>query len=106
MKKIFLAFPLFLICFHFMFANDGPQIWTTAVSIGSGVFNACIIVDPTNSQIMYAGSPGGGVYKSTDGGTTWNQSNTGLTSLTIWALAISASSPGTLYARNIFCRRI
>lgn len=30
-----------------------------------------IAVDPTNGGIVYAGSPGGGVFKSTDGGLTW-----------------------------------
>lgn len=30
-----------------------------------------VAVDPTDGNILYAGSPGGGVYKSTDGGLTW-----------------------------------
>lgn len=31
----------------------------------------CIAVDPTDSHIVYAGSPGGSVVKSTDGGQSW-----------------------------------
>ena len=31
----------------------------------------CIAVDPADGKIAYAGSPGGKVYKSTDGGQTW-----------------------------------
>jgi photosystem II stability/assembly factor-like uncharacterized protein len=31
-----------------------------------------IAVDPTNGSVVYAGSPAGKVYKSTDGGQTWN----------------------------------
>jgi len=33
-----------------------------------------IAVDPANGNILYAGSPGGGVYKSTDAGLTWKTS--------------------------------
>ena len=32
----------------------------------------CVAVDPTNGNIVYAASPAGKVFKSTDGGTTWN----------------------------------
>jgi len=31
----------------------------------------CIAVDPTNGGVVYAGSPSGKVYKSTDGGQSW-----------------------------------
>jgi photosystem II stability/assembly factor-like uncharacterized protein len=31
----------------------------------------CIAVDPADGNIVYAGSPGGKVYKSADGGRTW-----------------------------------
>jgi photosystem II stability/assembly factor-like uncharacterized protein len=32
----------------------------------------CIAVDPVNGRIVYAASPAGKVYKSSDGGETWN----------------------------------
>ncbi|MBU0673065.1 MAG: Ig-like domain-containing protein [Proteobacteria bacterium] len=31
-----------------------------------------LAVDPNNSNIIYAGSDGGGIFKSSDGGTNWN----------------------------------
>lgn len=37
---------------------------------GAGRINV-IRFDPTNSSIMYAGAPAGGLWKSTNGGTTW-----------------------------------
>ncbi len=33
----------------------------------------CIIYDPTNSNIIYAGGRESGLYKSSDGGSTWTQ---------------------------------
>lgn len=60
-------------------STDGGTTW-----INSGLNNVGavtkIIIDPTNSNILYAGTTGNpfisdinrGVYKSTDGGATWN----------------------------------
>jgi len=32
---------------------------------------SCIAYDPTNAQVIYAGSGGGGLWKTSDGGVTW-----------------------------------
>jgi hypothetical protein len=52
---------------------------------------------------IYAGTSafnatGGGVYQSTDGGSTWSLANTGITSTTIDAIAVDPSTPATVYA--------
>jgi hypothetical protein len=39
-----------------------------------------------------------GVFKSTDGGSTWSEMNTGLTSQAVYTLAIDPTTPTTLYA--------
>ncbi|HXV15832.1 MAG TPA: hypothetical protein VD758_03585, partial [Gemmatimonadaceae bacterium] len=44
------------------------------------------------------GGPGGGIYKSTDGGTTWKQLTDGLSNVIEANLAIAASNPKVLYA--------
>lgn len=41
---------------------------------------------------------GGGVFKSTDGGTTWDQIDDGLPNLDIRELAVSADGSGAVYA--------
>lgn len=57
-----------------------------------------LVIHPANPSIIFAGTQGG-VYKSTDGGSTWVQKNTGLIeSRFIVALAIDSSNPNTLYA--------
>ena len=40
----------------------------------------------------------GGVFKSTDGAVNWNPANTGLTNVTVRALASDPTTPATLYA--------
>jgi photosystem II stability/assembly factor-like uncharacterized protein len=47
---------------------------------------------------LYAGTYGGGVFKSTDGGANWSLANSGLTNFYVNALAIDPNTPTTLYA--------
>jgi photosystem II stability/assembly factor-like uncharacterized protein len=99
MKKFFPRVILLLVPFFiaFLFLGDGPNSWTQLLPSVT-VFNDCIAIDPSTPQTIYAGTNGAGVYKSTDGGATWNQVNTGLTDLSVQVLTISNSSPATLYA--------
>ncbi|HEY2932105.1 MAG TPA: SBBP repeat-containing protein [Acidobacteriota bacterium] len=57
-----------------------------------------LVMDPSDSSILYAGTNGGGVFKSVDAGATWTSINNGLGDLTIYALAVHPSSSSTLYA--------
>src|ERR1041384_4878893 len=99
MKKFLLAIPIVIILVHLLNnADAGPNAWTQDLTGSGAIFNNCIAINPTNEQIMYAGSNTAGVYKSTNGGVNWATSNTGLTSTTIQALAISNSNPSVLYA--------
>jgi len=52
---------------------------------------------PTDSNKIYAGAAGGGVWKSTDDGATWVPLTDGLSDLSVGALALAPSSPDTIY---------
>ena len=54
-------------------------------------------INSRNPQIVYAGS-GRGVFKSSDGGGSWQAVNVGLTGRYIFDLAIDQHQPATLYA--------
>jgi photosystem II stability/assembly factor-like uncharacterized protein len=56
-----------------------------------------VVVDPTNSNKVYLGTAQGGVWRSTDGGTTWTSIFDTAESLAIGSLALAPSSPTTLY---------
>src|SRR5258705_4267497 len=56
-----------------------------------------VVVDPTNSNNVYLGTAQGGVWRSTNGGTTWAPIFDGAQSLAVGALALAPSSPTTLY---------
>jgi photosystem II stability/assembly factor-like uncharacterized protein len=48
-----------------------------------------ISISPADSNVVYIGTNGYGIYKTVDGGTTWELKNSGLTSTKIISLAIS-----------------
>ena len=58
----------------------------------------CLAINPLTPSTLYAGTWGGGVFRSTDSGATWTAVNTGLTNQSVYALAINPLTPSTLYA--------
>src|SRR5262249_47618988 len=50
-----------------------------------------LAIDPLDSDTLYAGTNGGGVFRSEDAGKSWLPLNDGLTDLHVGALAIDAS---------------
>jgi photosystem II stability/assembly factor-like uncharacterized protein len=57
-----------------------------------------LAIDPQTPSTVYAGTLGGGVFKSTNGGGIWTAVNSGLTSTNVNALAIDPQTPATVYA--------
>ncbi|HOF25572.1 MAG TPA: hypothetical protein PK982_04870, partial [Anaerolineaceae bacterium] len=76
-----------------------PPLPVQSYSIGpeGGTFTA-VVVDPKDSSIIYLGTYGAGVYKSSDGGTSWTQKINGLANPLIQSLAISPQNSAILYA--------
>ncbi len=56
-----------------------------------------ILTDPANPSIIYLALSGGGVWKSTDGGTTWAPKTEALGSLSCGSLAMDPNNSSTLY---------
>ncbi|MEO6028180.1 MAG: hypothetical protein ABIR79_15055, partial [Candidatus Binatia bacterium] len=79
-------------------STDGAATWTQINTGLTSLLVTAIVIDPTDSNVLYAGTDGKGVFKSTNAGTSWTASNTDLTDLDVYALAIAPTSPPTLYA--------
>src|SRR3989442_1257710 len=73
-----------------------------AYSSHSGVMIPALAIDPLNPAPLYAGTYGGGVFKSTDGGVSWSASGPTNIYTSVTALAIDAVTPTTLYAGSIY----
>jgi photosystem II stability/assembly factor-like uncharacterized protein len=58
----------------------------------------CMAIDPNNPAVMLVGSAVGGIYKTTDGGTSWNPVFDGHNFLAIGALTYEPGSSMVVYA--------
>jgi hypothetical protein len=77
-------------------AHGAVNGWTPIGPYGGTVF--ALALDPATPTTLYAGTDGGGVFKSPDGGDTWHAVSTGLTGRYVTALAVDPATPTTLYA--------
>jgi photosystem II stability/assembly factor-like uncharacterized protein len=57
-----------------------------------------LAADPTNANTIFIAAAGGGVWKTTDGGTTWTPETDNVGELTMGAIALASSNPMILYA--------
>ena len=92
---------------------DGGKSWTKTLYVSEDAGCAHLIINPKNPRILYAamwehrrlpwqvisGGPGSGLYKSVDGGDSWQKAESGLpTALGKMSLALSAANPDKVYA--------
>lgn len=71
-----------------------PSIW----GVCSGRIRG-LAVHPTNPDIVYAGAASGGLWKTTNGGTSWTEvSNAAFAAISFGAITIDPNSPNTVYA--------
>ncbi len=96
--------------------TDGGRTWQRVLFKDENVGACEVVIDPTNPRIVYAGlwntrrppwftyaptnGPGGGMYKSVDGGSTWKPMTVGLPKEGIGksGIAVAPSNPRRLYA--------
>ncbi len=97
-------------------STDGGKNWKKVLYENESVGAVEVVIDPTNPKVIYAGlwntrrppwfvyaptnGPGGGIYKSTDGGDTWKRLEGGLPKGGIGrtGIAVCPSEPHRLYA--------
>jgi photosystem II stability/assembly factor-like uncharacterized protein len=96
-------------------STDGGQNWKRVISKDENTGASDVEIDPSNPDVVYASmwevregpwednnefnGPGGGLFKSTDGGNTWQQLTNGLPKdLSQIYVAIAPSNPRRLYA--------
>jgi photosystem II stability/assembly factor-like uncharacterized protein len=78
----------------YMSTNAGKR-WQLAGLKGKGV--RTILQHPNETNIFFAGTEEDGFFSSSDGGKTWQQSNRGLTQLTVYTIACDHSNAEVLY---------
>jgi photosystem II stability/assembly factor-like uncharacterized protein len=96
-------------------STDGGQNWKKVLYKNENTGGSDVVMDPSNPDVMYASlweerqgpwedgneynGPGGGLFKSTDGGNTWNPLTNGLPkNISQIYVAIAPSDTKRLYA--------
>jgi photosystem II stability/assembly factor-like uncharacterized protein len=97
-------------------STDGGKSWRKVLFKNNDVGAVDVVIDPTSPRVVYAclwntrrppwytyaptNGPGGGLFKSTDGGATWTQMTTGLPKEGIGrsGIAVAPSNSRRLYA--------
>ena len=98
MKK-YLFTILSILIVRYIYAQSWQQIGP------SGGYFKEFAIDPTNSSTIYAGSDdGGGIWKTTDNGNSWNLLTADFPNMTGWKITISQTLPNTIYVCDIYNR--
>jgi photosystem II stability/assembly factor-like uncharacterized protein len=81
---------------------DGGDTWAARnpdpVYTGTFTEFLSLAMDPATAATLYLGSNQRGVFKSLDRAETWTPVNTGLSNLTVRAIAVDPQAPATIYA--------
>jgi photosystem II stability/assembly factor-like uncharacterized protein len=84
-------------------STDGGENWTAANRGMIDYSITALAIDPSNSQTIYAGGNGGELFKSADGGTTWDSLTPKLPTAsansrsTLRAIILDPAAPQTVY---------
>ena len=95
-------------------SSDGGATWTLVLGVDENTGITDIEFNPVNPDVIYAaayerrrhiwglmaGGPGGGIYKSTDAGESWQRKDSGLPAGDVGkiGLAVTAANPALVYA--------
>lgn len=82
-------------------SQDGGKTWRAAGAVPSRIDT--LVVSQSSPSTVYAGTESMGLYKTTDGGATWQPMNNGLglepgATLSITAIAVDPDDPNRVYA--------
>ncbi|PYS90143.1 MAG: hypothetical protein DMF64_15735 [Acidobacteria bacterium] len=72
--------------------------WTNLGPGNVGGRTRALVIDPTNANIMYAGAVDGGIWKTTDGGASWNPLNDFLPNIAVTCMVFDPTDHNTIYA--------
>lgn len=79
-------------------AGIGRFGWIERGPTNIGGRTRSLVIDPANPSSMFAGAVGGGIWHSTNGGTSWTLVDDWLGNLAVCSLALVPGTPPVLYA--------
>ena len=80
-----------------VWTSIGAAPTTRGTSPNTSGWTSALAVDPRNPLVAYAGSPGGGVWKTTDGAISWTSLTDTQATNVIGSIALAPSNPDVVY---------
>jgi PKD repeat protein/photosystem II stability/assembly factor-like uncharacterized protein len=76
----------------------GPSSWNRTSGWNPGVGRVvCIAVEPVSQNLIYIGSPTGGLWKSTNAGSTWNVLTDDMPVMDVWSVSIDPNDTSKIF---------
>jgi hypothetical protein len=75
-----------------------PTSWTSRGPQNVGGRTRSLLIDPLNTNVLFAGAVGGGIWKSSDGGTTWTPLNDFMQNLSVSSMVMDPFDHNIMYA--------
>ena len=75
----------------------GPKPTDPATQFSTAGRISALVIDPRDSNVVYAGAAEGGIWKTTDGGVNWKPLTDDQVSLATGSMALDPQSPDTIY---------
>ena len=79
-------------------AGIDTNLWTWIGPGNIGGRIRAMVIDPTNTSIMYAGGVDGGVWETISGGASWFPLNDFMANLAVSCMVIDPTNPSVIYA--------
>lgn len=74
-----------------------PPAWTERGPANVAGRSRSLVIDPRNTQRMFCGAVAGGLWRSTNGGTTWAQVNDWWSNLAVSCVTLDPTNPDVMY---------
>ena len=79
-------------------SSSEAATWTALGPGNIGGRTRALVINPANPNIMYAASVAGGVWKTTNGGVSWNPVSDMIANLAVCSLVLDPTNPNVIYA--------
>jgi photosystem II stability/assembly factor-like uncharacterized protein len=90
------------VLFSLLTSDDGGRSWTRREGTPVDTLTVtAIVVHPTDANMAWAAAAGGGIFRTSDGGETWEPASDGLETTMVMTLAGDPSNSEILYAGGL-----
>src|SRR5689334_2246828 len=88
---------LLCLCLGLVESLHAQVPWNYLGPAGAPARVVMLAADPRSDSVLYAVTPGGGLWKTTEGGSSWTALTDAISSLQVCSVAVDPRSPDVVY---------